>query len=224
MAYFPLINASTLLSYQNFVCVINTSILKVITNIHKISNSFYIDHTAIDNVPLLQNIYMLRNNLHLITIITKSEIVPSIQSVYNASQTTEREVYEMFGVIFTGAFDLRRLLCDYSFQGFPLKKSFPLYGTDMIIYLLNAITHVKLSLSQMFRNFNSLLYMNMGTVEEVQRAIHYFMSNPDMWFYAATMAFILTFFGEGKELPIFIRGFIHCVFIFNVLYFFFATY
>ena len=54
--------------------------------------------------------------------------VPSITSIYSNADWYEREVFDMFGVVFTGHPNLRRILTDYGFEGFPLRKDFPLNG------------------------------------------------------------------------------------------------
>ena len=150
----PFITSVKIFSQQNLVYIIKMALQKSVIKIHKLENNFYVDQTAIDNLSNLQNIIILRTNKNIINIINKGQILTSNQSIYKASIPAEREIYEMFGIIFTEAYDLRRLLCDYSFQGYPLKKSFPLYGTSIVLYTLNTIKHTKIVLSQMMRQFN----------------------------------------------------------------------
>ncbi len=68
----------------------------------------------------------------------------------------EREVYDMFGVIFNLNEDLRRILTDYGFRGFPLRKDFPLTGYVESFYDDNQkrISYKLVELSQEYRNFN----------------------------------------------------------------------
>ena len=54
--------------------------------------------------------------------------VPSLVPIFPAADWFEREVWDMFGVFFSGHPDLRRILTDYGFQGHPLRKDFPLTG------------------------------------------------------------------------------------------------
>lgn len=56
------------------------------------------------------------------------EFLPSITDIYPNASWYERETYDMFGVLFYGNKDLRRILTDYGFEGFPLRKDFPLSG------------------------------------------------------------------------------------------------
>ncbi|WP_130470585.1 complex I 30 kDa subunit family protein [Candidatus Magnetaquicoccus inordinatus] len=60
--------------------------------------------------------------------------VPSVTSVWWCADWFEREAYEMFGILFTGHPDLRRLLTDYDFEGFPLRKDYPLSGLSEVRY------------------------------------------------------------------------------------------
>jgi NADH-quinone oxidoreductase subunit C len=57
-----------------------------------------------------------------------SPAVPSVVSVWNSANWYEREAFDLFGIVFTGHADLRRLLCDYDFDGHPFRKDFPISG------------------------------------------------------------------------------------------------
>ena len=67
-----------------------------------------------------------RLRVHVVTDETKP--VPSVTSIWPVAGWLEREVYDMFGVLFEGNPDLRRILTDYGFQGHPLRKDFPYTG------------------------------------------------------------------------------------------------
>lgn len=60
--------------------------------------------------------------------------VPSIIDLWWCADWYERETYEMFGILFSGHPDLRRLLTDYDFEGYPLRKDFPLSGLTEVRY------------------------------------------------------------------------------------------
>ncbi|MEO5362051.1 MAG: NADH-quinone oxidoreductase subunit C [Magnetococcus sp. DMHC-8] len=60
--------------------------------------------------------------------------VPSIAGLWWCADWFEREAYEMFGILFSGHPDLRRLLTDYDFEGYPLRKDFPLHGLTEVRY------------------------------------------------------------------------------------------
>lgn len=55
-------------------------------------------------------------------------IVPSIVTLWNSANWYEREAFDLYGILFAGHSDLRRLLCDYGFVGYPFRKDFPLIG------------------------------------------------------------------------------------------------
>ena len=81
--------------------------------------------------------------------------MPSITSLYDGANWYEREVYDLFGVFFTGHPDLRRIMTDYGFDGHPLRKDFPLTGYTEIRYdeEKKRIVVEPLELTQAFRNF-----------------------------------------------------------------------
>ena len=84
--------------------------------------------------------------------------VPSVIGVYPAANWYEREAYDMYGILFTGHPDLRRLLTDYGFQGYPLRKDFPLTGYVEVRYddAAKRVVYEPVRLPQEFRNFDFL--------------------------------------------------------------------
>ncbi|WP_068082759.1 NADH-quinone oxidoreductase subunit C [Polycladidibacter stylochi] len=84
--------------------------------------------------------------------------VPSACSVYCGADWFEREAYDMYGILFSDHPDLRRILTDYGFDGFPLRKDFPLTGYVEVRYddERKRVVYEPVKLTQEFRNFDFL--------------------------------------------------------------------
>ena len=88
----------------------------------------------------------------------ESTPVPSINEVYSAAGWFEREVWDMYGVMFSDHPDLRRILTDYGFEGHPLRKDFPLTGFVEVRYDEDEkrVVYEPVKLTQEFRRFDFL--------------------------------------------------------------------
>lgn len=84
------------------------------------------------------------------------EGVPSVTSVYNNAGWAEREAWDLYGIFFHGHSDLRRILTDYGFEGYPLRKDFPLSGFTEVRYdeSNKRVIYEPLEMPQEFRSFD----------------------------------------------------------------------
>jgi NADH-quinone oxidoreductase subunit C len=84
--------------------------------------------------------------------------VPSLTELFPGADWFEREAYDMYGILFTGHPDLRRLLTDYGFDGYPLRKDFPLTGFVEVRYddEQKRVLYEPVRLNQEFRDFDFL--------------------------------------------------------------------
>lgn len=95
------------------------------------------------------------HRIRLITSIEESESLPSLIQVFRSAGWFEREIYDLYGLVFEGHPDLRRILTDYDFEGHPLRKDFPVTGFTEVVYSEKEgrVVSQPTSLSQPFRNF-----------------------------------------------------------------------
>jgi NADH-quinone oxidoreductase subunit C len=103
---------------------------------------------------------LTRNHRLHIHVTTDAETpVPSVTSLWPVAGWLEREVFDMYGVGFAGNADLRRILTDYGFEGFPQRKDFPLTGYVELRYseAEKRVVYEPVSLAQDFRTFDFLM-------------------------------------------------------------------
>ena len=123
-----------------------------------------IDITAVDfpqKEKRFKIVYLLlshENNLRLIikTNIDEKETIPSITKIFPSANWMEREVFDMYGISFKDHPDLRRILTDYGFDGYPLRKDFPLTGHTEVRYSeeKKKVISESVKLDQEYRDFD----------------------------------------------------------------------
>jgi len=156
------INFNQLFIYIDVEDVIST-ILFLKTN-EKCKFKQLIDITAVDYLQKEKRfkiVYLLlshENNLRIIININIDEktTVPSITKIFPSANWMEREVFDMYGISFKDHPDLRRILTDYGFKGYPLRKDFPLTGHTEVRYSEDKkkVIYEPVKLDQEYREFD----------------------------------------------------------------------
>ncbi len=98
----------------------------------------------------------LNHRIRVIVATDETALVPSIHQIWPCATWWEREAWDLFGILFSGQPDLRRILTDYGFEGHPLRKDFPLTGFVEVRYdeEQKRVINVPVSLTQDFRSFD----------------------------------------------------------------------
>ena len=126
--------------------------------------SSLVDITAVDYPERAQRfdmvyhfLSMYRNQrIRVKVAVREDEMVPSLIAIHPSANWFEREVFDMFGILFSGHPDLRRLLTDYGFRGYPLRKDFPTTGYTEVRYdeSLKRVVYEPVKLVQEYRQFD----------------------------------------------------------------------
>ena len=126
--------------------------------------STLVDITAVDypdREPRFDMVYhflsMYQNHrVRLKVGVREDDIVPSLSGVHSGANWFEREVFDMFGILFSGHPDLRRILTDYGFRGYPLRKDFPTTGYTELRYdeEQKRVVYEPVQLVQEYRQFD----------------------------------------------------------------------
>lgn len=122
------------------------------------------DITAVDypnKAKRFEIVYLLLNmhrnvRVRIKALISESENVPSLCRLYKAANWYEREVFDMFGITFDQHPNLQRILTDYDFEAYPLRKDFPMEGRMEVHYdeVNRCVTYDPINLPQARRQFN----------------------------------------------------------------------
>ena len=161
------INSSKIKNDQIYLNIDSNDIIDVILFLKNNENTNFkqlIDITAVDypaNEKRFKLVYLLLSHEFNVRIlidcfINENEIPPSLTKIYPAANWMEREVFDMYGIQFKDHPDLRRILTDYNFNGYPLRKDFPLTGHNEVRYSEEEkkVIYEPVKLEQNYRNFD----------------------------------------------------------------------
>jgi NADH-quinone oxidoreductase subunit C len=111
-----------------------------------------------ERLEVIYNLLSLKHNQRVRVKVSTNEDtpVPSVTSVFSAAGWFEREAWDLYGILFSDHPDLRRILTDYGFQGYPLRKDFPLTGYVEVRYddEQKRVVYEPVELAQEFRSFD----------------------------------------------------------------------
>ena len=161
------VKSSKLNHNQIYLNIENEHLLEVILflkNNNEIKFKQLIDITAVDypeNERRFKIVYLLlshefNSRIIISFFINENEVVTTLTSIFPAANWMEREVFDMYGIKFKDHPDLRRILTDYNFEGYPLRKDFPLTGHNEVRYSEDEkkVIYEPVKLEQNYRNFD----------------------------------------------------------------------
>ncbi len=131
--------AYSFLKNEHTFSVLQKNLLLVLTFFKNHINFQYNVLSTISAVDFMSSKYRFSIVYDLLSVIFVSRLrfkvcineimsVPSIMTIFNCANWWEREIWDLYGIYFKNHFDLRRLLTDYGFEGYPMRKDFPLMG------------------------------------------------------------------------------------------------
>ena len=161
------INESKIKHSQLYLTIDNEDLLDVILFLKTNKDTKFrqlIDITAddyLENPKRFKIVYLflsheINQRIILNYFINENEVVSSLTKIFPAANWMEREVFDMYGIKFKDHPDLRRILTDYGFEGYPLRKDFPLTGHNEVRYSEDEkkVIYESVKLEQNYRNFD----------------------------------------------------------------------
>ena len=161
------INSSRVKHNQIYLSIDSNDIIDVILFMKTNENTKFrqlIDITAVDFPEKEQRfriVYLLLSHEFNTRVLIEFDIyegekVPSLTKIFPSANWMEREVFDMYGIDFKDHPDLRRILTDYGFEGYPLRKDFPITGHNEVRYSEESkkVIYEPVKLEQNYRNFD----------------------------------------------------------------------
>ena len=161
------INSSRINHEQLEIQIDKDSLLDVVIFLKKNNSTKFrqlIDITAVDYIGSenrFKMIYLLlsheyNHRINITFSINEKEVVNSLTKIFPSANWMEREVFDMYGIDFQDHPDLRRILTDYEFEGYPLRKDFPITGHKEVRYSeeKKRVIYEPVKLEQDYRNFD----------------------------------------------------------------------
>ena len=152
---------------QIYITINHEDLLDVVLQLKTNKNTKFrqlVDITAVDypeNQKRFKMVYLLLSHelnerILLSYFINENQQISSLTKIFPSSNWMEREIFDMYGIKFIDHPDLRRILTDYNFEGYPLRKDFPLTGHTEVRYSEDEkkVIYEPVKLEQNYRNFD----------------------------------------------------------------------